>query len=119
MAADEKILGDLHTKVAEVLSIALDGEELPGYTEEDEDGNEIVTPPKRLTPSAAIIAAATKFLKDNNITAVASKDNALGELEKKLAERQQKKMAKATPEDFASATSAVADHHKFLHGLPN
>lgn len=112
MAADEKALGELHTKVTEALSVALDGEELPGYTEEDEDGNEIVVPPKKLPPSAAIIAAATKFLKDNNITCVPAKDNALGELEEKLRNRNASKLNKV---DFAAAAEQAA----FLNGLPN
>jgi len=112
VAADETALGALHTKVAEVLSTALDGEELPGYTDED-SGEEV--PPKRLPPSAAILAVATKFLKDNQITCVPAKDNALGELEEKLARRKEAKTVKATRDDFAGAS----EHMSFLSGLPN
>lgn len=109
MAADETALGDLHTKVAEVLTLALDGEELPGFT--DPDTGEVV-PPKKLAPSAAIIAAATKFLKDNNITCAPAQDNALGELEKKMRARKAKRVNNT---DLANATEGMS----FLAGLPN
>ena len=118
MAADETKLGALHDKVAEVLSMALDGEELPGYTDktEDEDGNiiEIEVPPKRLPASAAILAVAAKFLKDNQITCAPSKDNQLGELEAKLARRTAAKAGKADPVDLGAAS----EHASFLSRLP-
>lgn len=98
MAATEKRLGELHHKVTEVLIVALEGETLPGYTDPETD--EIV-PDKQLPPSAAIIAAATKFLKDNEITCAPSEDNALGELEKKMAERRNKR--RPQPVDLADA----------------
>lgn len=109
MAADEKALGELHNKVAEVLTIALDGDELPGYVDE-ETGEEV--PAKKLPPSAAILAVAAKFLKDNQITCVPSKDNALGELEEKLRNRNAAKTSKV---DFAAASEQMG----FLNGLPN
>lgn len=104
MSATEQRLGELHAKVAEVLSEALEGEELPGY--KDEETGEIV-PPKKLAPSAAIIAAATKFLKDNEITCAASDSNALGVLEKKMEERRARR-ANATVVDFAEAAADAA-----------
>lgn len=88
MAATEKKLGALHEKVANVLIEALDGEELPGYTDPETDEE---YPAKRIPPSAAIIAAATKFLKDNEITCAPSEDNALGELEQRMADRRSKR----------------------------
>lgn len=113
MAADETALGALHTKVAEVLNLALEGEELPGYT--DEETGEVF-PAKRLAPSAAIIAAATKFLKDNNITCAPSQDNALGELEAKMRERDAKRANKL---DLAQAQKDMASTQGFLSVLPN
>jgi hypothetical protein len=109
MAADETALGALHTQVAKVLTVALAGQELPGYFDEDlqkevEGGF--------IPPSAAIIAAATKFLKDNNITCTPSKDNALGELEDAMKRRKEKRASKR---DLANATEA----HGFMTGLPN
>lgn len=102
MAATEKVLGALHEKVAEVLSLALDGEELPGY--EDPETGEVV-PPKRLAASAAIIAAATKFLKDNDITCTPSENNALGTLEAQMEARRLKREAARV--DFDEAREAA------------
>lgn len=74
MAATDKALGELHAAVARALVRAIDG-----YT--DADGN-------RINPTAAELGAAITFLKNNNITCVATDDNALGELQRKLEERQ-------------------------------
>lgn len=112
MAANEKTLGDLHDKVARVLSDALDGDELPEVI--DEDSGEVTAPAKRLAPSAAIIAAATKFLKDNNITCVPTEDNALGELQRKMEERRNKRI-RLSEADIMDAKSQAG----FLGGLPN
>ncbi len=103
MAATETKLGALHEKVADVLLEALDGEILPGYS--DEESGEVVED-KRLPPSAAIIAAATKFLKDNAITCVPAENNALGELEAKMRERRNKRNS-ANLIDFADAREAA------------
>lgn len=102
MAATEKRLGELHQKVAEVLIEALEGEVLPGYTDPE---TEEVIPDKKLAPSAAIIAAATKFLKDNEITCAPSENNALGELERKMAERRAKRQANVVDFDEAKAAA--------------
>jgi hypothetical protein len=110
MAADEKVLGELHTAVAKVLTEALKGQELPGYFD-PETSQEV--PGQTLPPSAAIIAAATKFLKDNNITCAPSKDNALGELEEAMKARRAKRIASKT--DMRVATEDMA----FMNGLPN
>lgn len=100
MAASEDKLGKLHDKVADVLLEALDGEILPGY----DNGDEIV-PDKRMLPSAAIIAAATKFLKDNEITCVPAENNALGALEQKMQERRARRGP--TLVDFDEARAAA------------
>jgi len=113
MAATESKLGLLHEKVAEVLSEALDGDEIPGYTETNELTGEITeVPGRRLPASAAIIAAATKFLKDNNITCAPSKDNKVNDLVEKLKERQKSKPSRFEMQD-------AKDDMGFLAGLPN
>lgn len=101
MAATEETLGELHKKVAEVLSDALDGEELPAWTD-PETGVE--QPAKRLAPSAAIIAAATKFLKDNEITCDVSNNKDLQELEDKMAKR---RAMRPSAQDFLEASSSA------------
>jgi len=113
MAADEGVLGALHEKVTEVLTEALDGDTIPGYEEVNEATGEITkVPDRKLPPSAAIIAAATKFLKDNNITCAPSPDNAVGALVDKLREKQK---AKASRLELADARKDMG----FLSGLPN
>lgn len=112
MAANSEAMGALHDQVARVLSEALKGQELPGYT--DEEG--IEQPATIMLPSAAIIQAATKFLKDNEITCVASKDNALGELEAQMELRRAKRDKMKTDRLDRIAAS---DQHTFLTGLPN
>lgn len=109
MAADETALGNLHTKVAEVLTDLLDGTPLP-TGETDGDGNEIT---QTMPPSAATLTAAIQFLKNNNITCTPAKDNALGALEAKMAERKAK--MRAGRADLAVATEGAA----FMAGLPN
>lgn len=103
--ADEAALGSLHTKVAEVLTEALDGQVLPDYT--DPDTGEVEVGGK-LAPSAALITCAITFLKNNNITCVADKGNALGALEQKMKERQEKRAARATRADIADADRQTA-----------
>lgn len=108
MAADERALGALHTKVAEVLTRALDGQDLP-TGEQDADGNELM---QKLEPSAAIITSAIQFLKNNNITCTPSKDNALGELEEKM--RQRRDRRKPGKSDLSAATETMG----FMSGMP-
>lgn len=106
MAATEKRLGELHAKIAEVLIEALDGEVLPGYTD-PETGE--VFPDKRMLPSAAVIGAATKFLKDNEITCQPSESNALGELQRKMEARRAKRSANVVDlEDARKSAAAMA-----------
>jgi len=100
MAASETKLGALHEKVAEVLLDALEGDTIPGYTEENPATGEVTEVPDRKLPaSAAIIAAATKFLKDNNITCAPSQDNAVGSLVDKLKAKQKAKLSKFEMQD--------------------
>lgn len=103
MAADESKLGNLHDKVAEVLSGALDGTQMPDYV--DPDTEEVITGAK-IEPSAAIITAAIQFLKNNNITCAPSDNNALGELEKKMKARQAKRAGRRAIPDATDLASA-------------
>lgn len=113
MAATETALGALHVKVTEVLTEALDGDTIPGYTETNEATGEVTeVPDRKLPPSAAIIAAATKFLKDNNITCAPSDNNAVGGLVEKLKAKQK---LKASRLEMADAKHDMG----FLTGLPN
>lgn len=107
MAASEDALGALHNKVAEVLSKALDGQELPAV--EDDDGN-VVQEAVVMAPSAAVITASIQFLKNNNITCAASESNALGELERKMKDRQAKRANKgqANVIDFDEARESAS-----------
>lgn len=61
--ADEKALGSLHSRLAEVLKEAL-------QDQVDADGN-------KLPPNAAILNVARQFLKDNKIEAVPAKGTPL------------------------------------------
>lgn len=65
--ADEKALGGLHGKLAEVLKEAL------SQTYTDEQGNS-------LPPPAAILNVARQFLKDNKIEAIAVQGSPLHDL---------------------------------------
>jgi hypothetical protein len=84
-------------------------QELPGEVDEETGEVSVIKVP----PSAAILQAAAKFLKDNNITCVPSKDNALGELEEKMRQRQARRSASKT--DLAVAREDMG----FMTGLPN
>ena len=65
--------------------------------------------------NAAILGAATKFLKDNNITAIVEDNTALSEMQKKIQERQQRRkfgnvvpLAGEVTDDEAEAAVAQA-----------
>lgn len=84
MAANEKTLGNLHEAVAQALIAGVTPKEVPGYFDE-ETGEEVAG--GVMLPSPAMLQAAAKFLKDNNVTCEPSKDNALGELADIMAKR--------------------------------
>ena len=107
MAANERRLGALHEAITNALLEACKGETLPGYTD-PETGEEVLD--KVLPPSAAILAVGAKFLKDNQITCVPAKDNALGELEEILKARQHKRANRGE-------LQAAQDQAGFLSGL--
>lgn len=66
--ADEKALGSLHGKLADVLREALEQD----YTDPDTGA--------KLPPPAAILNVARQFLKDNKIEAVAAQGSPLADL---------------------------------------
>jgi hypothetical protein len=96
MAASESTLGDLHEAVANALS-----EQVKGYTELGDEGQERV-----IRPSPALLGAAIAFLKNNNITADAEDNEALKNLTAKLKERRNKRTSQASldaaADDFAN-----------------
>ena len=112
MAAKEDELGVIHDKLCRVLDKALDGQVLPA--ELDEEGN-VVNPESWIPPSAAILTVVAKVLKDNNITCAPSKDNAIGELQRKQEERAAAREARRSKVATPRMTPDAGD---FLEGLP-
>lgn len=101
MAANEKTLGNLHEAVAQALIVGVQPRELPGYVDE-ETGEEV--PAQVLPPSPAMLQAAAKFLKDNNVTCDVSDDNSMGELADLMAKRRAA-LAPPSKADIASDVS--------------
>jgi hypothetical protein len=99
MPATEQELGDLHKHVANALS-----EQVQGVVVE-EVGLDGEKSQRKLHPSPALLGAAIAFLKNNNITASASDNAALKELQEKLAQRRNRKI---TPEAFDEAAANYA-----------
>ncbi len=73
-AASESKLGTLHDKLADCFTQALDGEVVISG-----DGEEVVLP-----PSPQMLNSCRAFLKDNDIIAIPTEDNRVGNLDKKL-----------------------------------
>ena len=86
-AASESVLGELHRKIAKVMSDTLTVVEVAQdrYLENDE----AVEPPAQV--SAALLSVMVKFLADNSITAAPEESTEMSELEKKLQERKNKR----------------------------
>lgn len=82
MAATDNALQELHAQIARSLTDAVKPIETT-----DEHGNVAVIP-----PSAAHLAAAITFLKNNNITASPTSNKALSDLSDALAARRKKKI---------------------------
>jgi hypothetical protein len=90
MAASDKVLGELHRKVAGALI-----EQVEGYEETTEKGT------VKVRPSPAVLGAAIAFLKNNNVTADPSDNAALKELNEALAARRKRKTPQAVLDDAA------------------
>ena len=84
--ATETKLGELHGLVSDVLCSQLSQEE--DVVEYDKDGVMMKTGERVKSASPATIAAAIKFLKDNNITSDIDKDENLTKLSDVLAKKQ-------------------------------
>ena len=83
--ATEEALGDLHNKVAKVMTNALDkvitAQENPVTGEDGE--------PVEVPVNPALLSVVTKFLAENKITCAPQEGNAMSDLEKKLAAKKQ------------------------------
>jgi len=88
MAASEQKLGDLHEAVADA------------FAEQVEDGVE-----KVVRPSPALLGAAVAFLKNNNITADATQNEALVGLSKALQARRRKQLPQQALDEAADTFS--------------
>ena len=88
MAASETLLNNLHNLVATTLSHKMQVREVQRVVKVA--GEETVVQ-ETVEPTAAEIAAAITFLKNNNITSVPEEDSALAELQKQVAQARAKR----------------------------
>lgn len=91
MAASEQVLGELHEAVTTAFV-----EQVKGFVEQDDEGRETVT-----RPSPALLGAAVAFLKNNNITADATQNEALIGLSKALQARRRKQLPQQALDEAA------------------
>jgi hypothetical protein len=84
--ANEKKLGDLHGAVATILTAQVSHQE--EQMDYDEDGGAVSTGEMVYTAAPATIAAAIKFLKDNQITCDIETDENMSNLRESLAKKQ-------------------------------
>lgn len=84
--ASESTLSALHAAVAQVLTAQVLHEE--SATVFDTEGNLVETGEKVFTATPAILAAAIKFLKDNEITCDIEVDKGMNDLKSALAGKQ-------------------------------
>lgn len=84
-SAPEDKLGELHAKVADVMLKALDAIELANEKAPatDDEGNPLLP----MEPSAALLGAITKFLKDNSITCNTEDSQSLSGLQQRLKDK--------------------------------
>jgi hypothetical protein len=82
MAASETLLNDLHNMVAKTLAHKMQVREVERVVKVDGE-HQVVK--ETVEPTAAEIAAAITFLKNNSITAVPEEDSALAELQRQVA----------------------------------
>lgn len=107
MAPDSTKLNNLFDLVTDAFIDKVRGGE---QTIVNKDGDEVTV---QLKPTAAELAAAVTFLKNNNITATPADDNKLGELEsmvKERAERRRARMARAVDADMPDGYNGVGVH---------
>lgn len=89
-AASHDKMGRLHDKLCDVLLANLEGEEVILFNEDGEP-----TPVNKVNP--ALLTVAAKFLKDNAITCQEAEGSKLSELEAKLREKRERRLASVTP----------------------
>lgn len=107
MAPDSTKLNNLFDLVTDAFIDKVRGGE---QTIVNKEGAEVTV---QLKPTAAELAAAVTFLKNNNITATPADDNKLGELEamvKERAERRRARMSRAVAADMPDGYSSVGVH---------
>lgn len=103
--ASEQIVGELHALLAEELAARIRGVEQV-EDQLNEEGEVIGQKRTMLKASAAELAVARGFLKDNNITADASQSSAVAELEQALAQRKANRLKPPTATELMQATRA-------------
>ena len=91
MTADNKILGDIHQQLAATYKQLVSAREEPLFTKDGEpvlvDGVHVT---RTVFPTAAELAAANAFLKQNNITAKPEEGDDMDELRKQLSQRRRR-----------------------------
>jgi hypothetical protein len=91
MTADVKILGDIHTQLAMTYRQLVSPRQEPLFTKDGEPVMvEGVHATRTVYPTAAELAAANAFLKQNNITAAPEEDSSLDALRDQLAQRRRR-----------------------------
>lgn len=103
MKANENKLGALHGAVAQVLTAQISHQE--EETVFDGEGEEIATGEMRYTASPATIAAAIKFLKDNQITCDAEVSEDMNTLRDTLNQKQKHSRTKLVDVSLAVKAS--------------
>lgn len=110
-AATSAVLGDLHKKVATIMIKTLDNFEVQAELAQaamqaaKDDPDAILDIPEVHEPSAALLGAITKFLKDNDVTCNDETDETRSKLEERLAAKraarngQHIKLADVLPEE--------------------
>lgn len=97
-AAKESELGDLHNKVAKVMGSALDTISKQQIVYEQAITRAIENEDPELMPASepnvnpALLSVITRFLDSNKITCVPEAGNTMGELERKLKEKKERKL---------------------------
>lgn len=88
-AASESVLGELHGKVAKVMTRALDqiGRAQDAFDEADETGSLEETLATRPEVPAALLGVMTKFLNENKITCTPEDSESMSDMERALAEK--------------------------------
>lgn len=91
-AATESALGELHSKVAQVMNTAMHQIEKQqlAFDAADERGEDL-TEVTRPEVNASLLSCITKFLSDNKITCNPEEDEKLGELEQRLKNKRARK----------------------------